>query len=719
MDRIVLENSKFRFIIGEDAKPISLVDKFTNEELLYCNSQISLFSVTQERPFNNENKLTYMNQRTVYQANRITQEDNTLIVGFEIAPYRALVDVDVQEEYINFTLKGFDVKESDFAGISMATPPVSEFRLLQLPIIERENYGRWLNVIWDEKLAINVLASCPHTIIDSECREGYRILHANALKSCKVVGASAALIVTKTEELLDCIDILERDFSLPRGVVSRRDPKTTSSIYWTDSLTPENVDEHIAICKAGGFSLMMLYYNCLFKAGGKNDYEFLGDYDYRDDYPEGVKSVQKTLDKIKNAGITPGLHVLPTHIGIKSRYVTPKADYRLRLKEYYTLAKPLSKTDKEIYVEENPQGISMVDGTRVLRFGSEFISYQDYSKEPPYKFVGCERGHFNTDIMAHSEGEIGGLADISEYGAVSIYIDQKTSLQDEVADKIIEAYNAGFQFMYFDGAEGTNEPYGYYISAMQYKLYNKMQKPPIFCTGAAKTHFGWHMLGGGNAYDIFPTEVFKEKIEEFPVVAAKELRKDFTVVNFGWWRFFKDTQPDTYEYGMSRAIAWDCPVTVMMDLNVLKANPRSKDVILVLRRWQEAKEKGFFDEITKEKIRTSGLEYTLLVNETGNYELYTCEEIKLPSGSTIRAFFFERNGCCCASLWSRSDEVNILLSKNVGDISYKRSFDNQEIPVGIEDDYYNISVGEVRYLSADCSKEEFIRAFATVKEKKV
>ena len=66
MNRIVLENSKFRFIIGEDAKPISLVDKFTNEELLYCNSQISLFSVTQERPFNNENKLTYMNQRTVY-----------------------------------------------------------------------------------------------------------------------------------------------------------------------------------------------------------------------------------------------------------------------------------------------------------------------------------------------------------------------------------------------------------------------------------------------------------------------------------------------------------------------------------------------------------------------------------------------------------------------------------------------------------------------------
>ena len=48
------------------------------------------------------------------------------------------------------------------------------------------------------------------------------------------------------------------------------------------------------------------------------------------------------LARVKSAGITPGIHFLQTHIGIRSRYVTPVADHRLHKTRRFTLSRPLS-----------------------------------------------------------------------------------------------------------------------------------------------------------------------------------------------------------------------------------------------------------------------------------------------------------------------------------------------------------------------------------------
>ena len=74
------------------------------------------------------------------------------------------------------------------------------------------------------------------------------------------------------------------------------------------------------------------------------------------DYPNKETDLKRMLDKIKAAGITPGLHFLHTHIGMKSRYVTPVPDRRLNLKMHYTLAKWLCQryfkigVDKSFYI---------------------------------------------------------------------------------------------------------------------------------------------------------------------------------------------------------------------------------------------------------------------------------------------------------------------------------------------------------------------------------
>ena len=714
MDTIVFENKNTILTVGCDAIVKSLIYKKTGEELLAEGVELSLFTVTQERPYNNENKLIYMNQRTTYTANALSREGDVLTVGFDVAPYRALVEVKVADEYINFTLRGFDVAPTDFA-LSMDEPPATEFCLCRLAVRERENYGRWLNVMWDKDVAVNLLASCSETIIDADAANGYRVMHATAMRGLPLLGASAALIVAPTDALLDCIDTLERDFDLPLGVASRRDPATALSMYWTSSCTPLTVDEQIALCKAGGFRMMTLYYSCFYKTG-RYDYSLLGDYDLRDEYPNGIADVRAMLDKIRAAGITPGLHVLPTHIGLESRYATGACDHRLRIKQDFTLARPLSETDDVIYVEENPIEAPRLERVRILRFGGELIQYEDFVTERPYRFVGCKRGTFNngrvqinTNAVAHPAGERGGVMDISEFGATSTYIDQRSSLQDEVNEKILALYNGGgFRYMYFDGAEGTNEPFGYYVSAAQYKMYRGMTEPPLFCTGAAKTHFGWHMLGGSNAFDIFKTDVFKEKIDEFPVKAASVMAKDFTAVNFGWWAFFEDMRPDVYEYGMSRAIAYNCPVTMQArSWELMKKNPRYRDVLEALRLWNGARDAGYFTDEMKRRIQKDGREYIMLVNETGDYEMCETEALTVAGCEKLFAYVFCRAGRTYASLIRMAEDATLSLPNPEFALSYEVMPGQGGITVAKEGDRVLLPIGDRRMLSAAVDKDSF------------
>ncbi len=397
---------------------------------------------------------------------------------------------------------------------------------------------------------------------------------------------------------------------------------------------------------------MLVYYVAMCEE--KPGYYYCGNYDYRPCYPDKEKTLEALLNKVKAAGITPGLHFLHTHIGIESRYVTPVPDHRLRLKKHLTLAKPIDLEDTTVYVEEDPRTCPMNPKCRVLKFGKELIFYERFSAEKPWRFEGCKRGYWGTTAYAHDMGLIGGLLDISEYGGTSVYLEQDSSLQDEIADKLAAIYNCGFEFAYFDGSEGTNPPYEYHVSNAQYKVFRRFQKAPIFCEGAAKTHFSWHMITGGNAFDAFPDEVFKEKIVEFPFREAKQLQADYTRVNFGWWFFRKETQPDLFEFGISRAAAWDCPTTVSVaGVELFRENPRTEDVLEVIRRWEDVRRNKWLTEQQKEALKNPRQEHTLLINEAGSYELVPYRQIRCKC-EQIRAFVFSRENRNYVVFWHKT-----------------------------------------------------------------
>ena len=414
---VVIENARMTLRIGADACAKSLVIKQTGEECLDVREKVPLFAATQERPFNNEIKLAYPNKRTTYLADRIRKDGERLIVGFELAPYEAIVKIVSRDDYIAFELEDFisdTVNEKQYRRLMMDVPPVASFRLLQLPVADRKNFGEWVNAVWDDSAAVAVMATDPFAEIDHVRSSGCRILTADVHKSIKLRGGTAAVVAAAGRTaFLDAVAKLESDFGMPRGVESRRSPLINASICWTDTLRPSTVDNHIAFAKKGGFRLMLIYYHQFTPGRG---WSYLGDYDPDPKYyPRGYEDIREMLAKIRAAGILPGLHMLQTHIGLKSRYVTPVADPRLNHTRRFTLASPLPLGTEpcEIEVFENPVDSPVHPKCRVLQFGGELFDYTGYTTQPPYKFTGVTRGHCATRPQEHPFGQVGGADLIS------------------------------------------------------------------------------------------------------------------------------------------------------------------------------------------------------------------------------------------------------------------------------------------------------------------
>ena len=717
---IVIENDLVQLVIGTNAVAKSLLYKPTNEECLLAVDSIPIFSVTQERPYHNEIKLAHPNKRMTFKANSIRRKGDKLIVRFELVPYDAIIRIKETPDYIGFTFEDFIVHPNAYPSwFGITPPPATEICFLQLPIRNRKNFGEWLNVSWDDKISVNVLGTDQYARIDADERNGYRIMRADAVKEVKFRDVGAALIVSETKDLLDKIAQVEEDFNLPKGVKSRRDSQTKLSYYWSASVNPQNIDEHLKYARMGGFRNFMIYYPAFLIANG---YRNLGNYDFNKAlYPNGREDLQAMLQKIEKAGLTPGLHVLHTHIGRNSRYVTPEPDSRLNILRYFTLAKPLGMDDTEIYVAQSPVETTMADGVRVLKIGTELISYEGYTITEPYKFTGCKRGVDKTTINAQPIGYTFGLLDVSEFGATSIYIDQNTNLQDEIADKIADIYHAGFKSLYFDGSEGVNAPFWFHVASAQYKVFKRLDPQPLFSEGAAKTHFSWHMLSGGNAFDVFSPETLKEEIRKWPAEEAPRMQQDFTRINFGWLGYVVPaektigTQPDMLEFVTSRAAAWDCPVSIQTNLQSFADHPRTADNFEVLRRWEEVRVQNWLTDAQKKMLQELDQEHILLLNERNEFELQPYEQIERVAngGNDVRAFVFERGKDLYAVYWHISGNAQLKLALDKSKVQLYKKLGRAEKVKSPEKGSILIPASDRRFLKVtNMTKEHLKKAFA-------
>lgn len=718
-DDVIIENDQMKLVIGADAIVKSLLYKPTGEECLVAGKNIPVSTMVQARPYQNEVKLAYANQEMTFKANAIRKEGNKLTIGYELIPDSIKVAVNIKPQYIEFKIEDLIADQEGYGGVLIISPPATRIWFLQLPLRQRSHYGDLLQVVWDDKVATNLLSTDPYARIIAEKENDHYLLKAGAERDAKLKGTSAALITCATDQLLDNIAKIEEDFNLAPGVKSRRSKEYKYSYYWTADINPRNLQRHLKYAKMGGFRAMSIYYPAFLKSRG---YRLIGDYEWNKTlYPNGKEDLRTLLNKIKDEGIIPGFHFLHSFIGLDSKYVTPVPDRRLNLVKIFTLAAPLDKEDTTIMVDQDPGAIEMANGRRVLKAGTELITYEGFTNTRPYQITGCVRGAFHTKAAGHPTGLMLGVLDVSEFGAQSVYINQDNDLQDEVAEKLADIYDAGFQFCYYDGSEGVNAPFWFNVSRAQWRVHKRLTPQPLFAEGAAKTHFSWHMLSRGNAFDVFRPEVLKEEIRRHPAAEAPRMKENFTHINFGWLGYWVPdektvgTQPDMLEYVASRAAAWDCPISMQTNLKHFDEHPRTADNFEVMRRWEEVRVNDRLTEEQKRSLQQLEQEHILLINEKNEFELQPYDQIMNVANNSrdVRAFIFERHENLYVVYWHISGAKKLELELDAKKVAVTDSLQKKSsLSFSSKNNRITIPVSNRRYIKTKgISRDQVVAAF--------
>lgn len=709
---VIIENAEMRLVISSNGRAISLKHKPTGQECLHKGANIPISAITEYRPYDNELFLTYPAKERTFGANKVWREGNDLKVKFEQIAYTATISLSITDDYIGFKLTRLDY-EVESIGVKRKTE-IDEFTLLQLPVKHRKYFGEWLNVVWDDKVAVNLLATDHYAKIDAFGNKDYNLLFAGMEDKVKLMDVGAALITTSSNKLLDRIDKVEKDYNLPLGVESRRKEAYRYSYYELRDVTTQNIDRHIEYAKMGGFKMVVLYYPDFTNA--------MGHFPWRDNYPNGMEDLKTITCKIKEAGMVAGFHIHYNKAAKNDLYVSPVPDSRLNLVRIFTLSDSIDTKSTIIYVEENPEGCTLEDERRFLKIGNELVTYTNYTKEPPYAFTGCKRGELGSSVNPIEKGFKFGLLDVDTW-PLFIRFDQNTSIQQEVAERIGKLYSeAGFEFVYFDGAEDVHPPYWHNVSKSQLIVYNELKPAPLLSEGALKSHFGWHILTRGNAFDLFKPEDIREATNRYTISAAKYIAQDFTSINFGWNDYLAPSektigmQPDMYEYICSKGAAWDCPIALMGKLDQLDTHPRTVDNMEVIKKWEEVRIKDLLTDKQKEELRNTDQEHILLKNKYGEYELYPYQQIKIKDENSqdMRAFVFKRNGKATIVYWHGRGTGKIHLPINQSKI---RLFDSQNNEIKVESlgNEILLPVDKRRFIELDMSVKKAEELFMEVK----
>jgi hypothetical protein len=699
-----------RLVISSKGVARSLLHKASGQECLVQDIDVPMFSLTQYRPYDNELQLAYPAEVTHFPALQLKRQGNELIVEFALVGYLASIGIKITDAYIAFRLEKLTYQGYTSLRTKRKTP-IDETLFVQLPVRNRKNLGEWLNVMWDEEVAVNLLATDPYARIQAKAQQGYHLFQAGTVGDVQLEEVGAALITTATPHLLDRIARVEEDYKLPRGVESRRSKEYSYSYYEAVTITPENADRHIKYAKLCGFPAMDVYYLAFSSSAGH--------FPWRPEYPRGMEDLKKVVVQISEAGIIPGVHIHYNKVHKQDAYVTPKPDPRLNLSQSFTLSESIDATTTVIPIEENPRLCTLDDGRRILRIQNELITYERYTATSPYRFENCQRGALSTQASAHEVSSRVGLLDVDTW-PIFVRLTQNTSIQDEVADRLKEIYEqAGFQFVYYDGAEDVPPPYWYTVARAQWIVSQRLKPQPLFAEGACKSHFSWHILTRGNAFDVFKPEVIKAATRAYPAAEVSRAAKDFTSINFGWigyWAPGKEaigTQPDMLEYVTSRAAAWDCPISLVSDLEAMDAHPRTLDNLEVVRRWEEVRARRWLTLEQKISLRNLEQEHTLLMDERGEFVLVPCVQIERVAGGAAhgRAFLFEHEDSVWATYWHTSGEGVLQISLSAKQLTLMKEL-GRPLTVKTAGRQVKLPLGERRYLKFhNLTRREVIAAF--------
>ncbi|MFQ6035568.1 MAG: hypothetical protein ACE5NM_06935 [Sedimentisphaerales bacterium] len=624
-----------------------------------------------------------------FSASSVKSTGGKMTVQFGKANVTATYEVIKTSHYLAFKL------------LKLAGGPINRIDLLMLRIRKLPYLGTWIDVAYDDHFGICLCAGNIKTYAGMNQHTDYVELRAIAEKNVAFVGTTAVLFGCRDPKnnFLEVMEDVEHDFNMPAGASRRRSPIQKYSYLWALRPTADNVDQYIELAKRCGLRMILFSYKAFTKGAGH--------FVWNSQYPHGMADLKKVTDAIRSAGLKLGLHIHYSKAHKTDPYVTPVPDDRFHKVRTFAFARDVDSKAKVIAVNENPKGCILDDGRRILKAGKELIAYTNFTTEPPYQFIGCERGHLKTTATAHKAGEKLELLDVDDWH-VFIRFDQNTDIQDEVAQRIGEIFNqtGPYDMVYFDGAEDVHAPFWYNVANAQYRVFRQFKTEPAVCEAAMNSHFGWHMMSRSNAYDVSSQHV-KNFCYHVSCRTAPVRALDFTRIEFGWiFGLYDYMGPDVLEYVLSRGAAWDCPFSIRTTPEQVAAHPRKEDCLDVIKLWEDARINNKLTDVQRQKLRTvdpnqhqfvkiwevvktkpwidlwSKTEFTdqqhhLFINEHGEHELVAIDEIPNVANGFFKAYSFRRRtqpDDCYVLIWAVAGEAELLLPITANRLTVMRPF---------------------------------------------
>ncbi|NPV46467.1 MAG: hypothetical protein HPY69_05895 [Armatimonadetes bacterium] len=565
--------------------------------------------------------------------------------------------------------------------------------LCQVPVNVTAHIGPRLNIAWDDKVAVCLLAATRQADCGAR-REGEVAVLRAGLQDApgpKLEGGAVALIVAPREAIEERL----REASHAFGLLTNEDASGTPvkrtdlprGSYWFLGCGEAEVDTLIEYCRRAGFRQIMLSSGAWCTKVGHYELNTAA-------FPEGEKSLKRFVDKLHAAGILVGMHCFASKVSKTDAYVTPVPDRRFWVDKRTTLAEAIDATQTEIRAGDLSQwpGSPLcsqktweggVDKHREVIVDDEIIQYEAIGPEGRWDtFLGCRRGAWGTQPAAHAAGAEGRHYGVD--GCINGYIvDQETTLLDETTDRLAQVFNdCGFDMVYFDGGEDVDKTrFNYYVSRFQETAMRKFRKRPIIHMGTIMTHLTWHSFARSSTVDTYLNTLYGAiqsgaPVEKWPTVRDHidvsvrymlSVREDLMPGELGWfgiWPKGPNTdglQLDEVEYLMGKSLGYDVPVSLQTSFEQMERHPLTPEILRMVRAYEELRMARKVAPGTRQQLQALGKDFVLL-RHTGQPEFVPVEPLAVAGGSReVRALFGRYGGSGLATVWPVVRECELAL----------------------------------------------------------
>ena len=637
---IVLQSSHLRLTLGSDGTVKGVTDLAGNKEYGTPGGHFCTITEGKKR----------------IAAWRLSLDGDTLEADF----------TDCATRRITFTVtKGAHAILLQIAQVD-GNPDEIEFAALRTIPPERASWG---NILWFPDFCLALVPGEPEVRTSYGGGKDGR-LSASVYRELGIIGRRLAILGCPRDQFPKEIEEVEKLLALPGGIGMKSNDDNRRSYLMVSGINAQNADRLIQRAKDGGFGSILMVMGTWADYGRKYAVP-------EKNFPGGLPQLKAVVDKIHAAGMKAGAHMFSTKVPKRSMYTSPKPDPRLYKDIFVALAQPLDEKSDRIVTQAPPDGWPRLPGTRDIQVDDEIIEYTEPSLADPPGFTGCKRGAYGTTPAVHKTGStLGHVVTDESYGI--FIIDQKTDLLDEVAQNIARTYDgAGFDWIYFDGAEDVPPPTWYTVSNGQLAVIKRVQRKPTIVQVAASGPFGWHFITRAGQRDYFWLSMdSKDEVDDAVSRSAPGAKAALLAAEIGWFPFSAPspsrpgrrgagTQIDEVEYLYTKALAADAAVSMQARPETFEAHPHSGPILAIMRQLEELRVKNYFSEDVKKEVLTPHQDFMLVADAKGGWHLQRAREMPFVAGTSekVRAFMAEPVGNeVTVSLWNVSQKMNIELA---------------------------------------------------------